>query len=168
MFFYLFFNWKFSLQCCIGFCHTMQTSRNYTYITSPSSPSPTPRGLHRVSGWLPVLYSNFSPAVSLTVVYACQGYFPPFVSLFPSLHCVHKSVLYICFSSDSLQRGSSMPFFRFHIYALTHYVCFSLPEFTLHNCITHLPRTDTNSLFFLWLIFHCICVPSNLTTGHIP
>lgn len=33
LFFYLFFNWKFSLQCCIGFCHiTTRISHSYTYI----------------------------------------------------------------------------------------------------------------------------------------
>ena len=31
----LFFNWrKIALQCCVGFCHTMQISHNYTYIPS--------------------------------------------------------------------------------------------------------------------------------------
>ena len=140
---------KIALSCCVGFCHTMQISRNYTYITSPSSPSPTPQGHHRVPGWLPVLYGNFSPAVLLTVVYACQGYFPH-----PS-HCFLPSTVSVSLFSVSdspvipSKEVHQYHFSRFHIYALTSCICFSLSEFTLHNCITHLPRTDSNSFLFM-------------------
>ena len=96
----------------------MQISRNYTYITFPSSPSLTPRGHHRVPGWLPVLYGNFSPAVLLMVVYACQSYFPC-----PS-HCFLPSTVSV--SLFSISASPVIPskevhqyhFSRFHIHAL--------------------------------------------------
>ena len=45
---------------------------------------------------------------------------------------VHTFVLYICVSISSLQTGSSVPFFRFHIYALIYDICFSLSDL-LHS-----------------------------------
>ena len=48
-------------------------------------PHPTPLGHHRVSGWLPVLYSNISPAICFThgSVYMSM-LLSPFVPLSPS------------------------------------------------------------------------------------
>ena len=45
---------------------------------------------------------------------------------------VHTFVLYICVSISALQTGSSVPFSRFHIYALIYDTCFSLPDL-LHS-----------------------------------
>ena len=41
---------------------------------------------------------------------------------------VHTFVLYICISISALQTGSSVPFSRFHIYALIHNICFSFSD----------------------------------------
>ena len=45
---------------------------------------------------------------------------------------VHTFVLYICVSISALQTGSSVPFSRFHIYALIYAICFSLSDL-LHS-----------------------------------
>ena len=53
-------------------------------------------------------------------------YFSATLSIHPTLsfpHSVHKSVLYICDCIPALQIGSSVPFFRFHIYALILFKC---------------------------------------------
>ena len=59
------------------------------------------------------------------------------LSIHPSLffpHCVHKFVLYVWVSIVALQVDSSVPSFRFHIYALIYDICFLfLTYFTLCN-----------------------------------
>ena len=49
------------------------------------------------------------------------------LSLFPHFPClnVHTFVLYVCVSVSALQISSSLPFCRFHMYALIYNVCFS-------------------------------------------
>ena len=52
------------------FWRTVQISHNYTFITPHLSLPPlslfTPLGHDRVPVWVPVLYSNFSPAICFT------------------------------------------------------------------------------------------------------
>ena len=55
---------------------------------------------------------------------------PPPLPLFPL--GVHTFVLYICVSISALQTSSSVPFSRFHIYALIYDICFSLSDL-LHS-----------------------------------
>ena len=120
---YVFLNFFFNcritaLQCCDGFCHTtMQISHNYTYITSlgnlPSLPHPTsPLGHHRTAGWAPCVIQQL---LTSYVYYTWCIHVSMLLSPCPTLsvlHCVHKSVLYICISSPSLQIGSSISFFQ--------------------------------------------------------
>ena len=84
-----------------------------THISSLLShpPLPTP-ALQTVTGrlsGLPVLHSNFSPAVCFTHcgVYMSMLLSPCSVLSFP--YCIHKAVL--CISIPSLQMGSLIPFF---------------------------------------------------------
>ena len=49
-----------------------------------------------------------------------------------SSHHVHRSVLYVCFSIAALQINSSVPSFRFHIYALAYDICLSVSDL-LHS-----------------------------------
>ena len=49
---------------------------------------------------------------------------------------IHTFVLYVCVSISALQISSSVPFFRFHIYALIYDICFSLlTYFTLYDSL---------------------------------
>ena len=47
---------------------------------------------------------------------------------------IHTSVLFVCVSS-ALQVRSSLPFSRFHMYALIDNICFSLSDFTLYDSL---------------------------------
>ena len=91
---------------------------------------------------------------------------PPTLPL--SLLGVHIFVLYICVSISALQTSSSVPFSRFHIYALIYDICFSLSDL-LHSvwqsldASTSLQMTQFRS--FLWLsnIPLYICTTSSLS-----
>ena len=84
------------LQYCVGFCHTTMQSAIIIHMSLPSqasllSPNPTPLGHHldahhlEHQAGLPVLYSNFSPAIYFThdSVYMLV-LLSPFVPLSPS------------------------------------------------------------------------------------
>ena len=86
---------------------------------------------------------------------------------------VHTFALYICVSISALQTSSSIPFSRFHIYALIYDICFSLSDL-LHSvwqsldASTSLQMTQFRS--FLWLsnIPLYICTTSSLSVdGHL-
>ena len=94
---YFYFLLKKFLQCCVGFCHrTTLISHNYTYIPSllPLSPlvliSLCVITEHQTG--LPVLHSNFSPAIHLNMIVCVYIYIyiyivvllSPFVPFFPS------------------------------------------------------------------------------------
>ena len=100
------------------------------------------------------------------VVYICQDCFPHSSHFFlPStvsirLFSISASPLIPC------KEVQQYHIYRFHISELVYYICFFL---TL-PCITVLPTylELTQIPSFLWLILHYVCVPDNLTTGHIP
>ena len=80
------------------------------------------------------------------------------------LHCVHKSILYICISIRSLQIGSPVSFF------LIPYICVIITIFLFFSfwlsslCLTgtrfiHFTRNDSNHSFYGWVTFHYIYVP---------
>ena len=86
----------------------------------------------------------------------------------PSPLGVHTFVLYICVSISALQTSSSVPFSRFHIYALIHDICFSLSDL-LHSVWQSLDASMslqmTQFRSFLWLsnIPLYICTTSSLS-----
>ena len=58
----------------------------------------------------------------------------------PAFHSSHlllpfMSVLYVCISIPALAIGSSLHFSRFHTCMLIYYICFSLSDFTLYDCL---------------------------------
>ena len=81
---------------------------------------------------------------------------------------VHTFVLYICVSISVLQTGSSVPFSRFHIYAIIYDICFSLSDL-LHSVWQSLDASTslqmTQFCSFLWLsnIPLYICTTSSLS-----
>lgn len=105
---------KIFLQCYIGFgCTTRWISCICTYIPlEPPSPPPVPPPwvITECQMGLPVLWSNFSPAIHFTHdgIYMLICFLHLSHSL-PPLLCplVHS---HICISIPSLQRGSSIPF----------------------------------------------------------
>ena len=81
---------------------------------------------------------------------------------------VHTFVLYICVSISALQTGSSVPFSRFHIYALIYGICLSLSDLLHSVCQSLSPSTSqqmTQFRSFLWLsdIPLYICATSSLS-----
>ena len=83
---------------------------------------------------LPVLYSSFPLVIHFTHDGVYMSVLPSQFVL-PSLS-PDVSILYICVSIPSLQIGSSIPFFIFHIYALIYDIYFSLFDllhFTLYD-----------------------------------
>ena len=97
------FEGKIVLQSCVVFCHvTMQISHNYIFITPHLSLPPlslfTPLGHDRVPVWVPVLYSNFSPAI-------CFTYGGAFMSVLFSLF-----ILFSCSSTVSTSSFSKSEF----------------------------------------------------------
>ena len=103
-----------------------------------SLPSPFP---FHSSRWLqsppfefPESYSKFPLAIYFTcgiVSFHVTLSIHFTLSLLPSHH-VHTSVLYVCFSIAALQINSSVPSFRFHIYALAYDICLSVSDL-LHS-----------------------------------
>ena len=89
--------------------------------TQPLLPEfPTPLGHHRATGWAPCViqqlltsyppYTQECAHVDATSSVCYTLSLPTFV---------HKSLPYICTSTPSLQTGSSVPFSRFRMYALS-------------------------------------------------
>ena len=79
----------------------------------------------------PVLYSQFLLAIcfinsSVYMLIPISQSIP-----FPFLLGIHMFVLYISVSIFALQISSSIPYSRFHIYALIYNICFSL------SCLLH-------------------------------
>ena len=114
--FYFFFNWRIiALQYYVGFCHLSTWIRHrWTYVPSVlnlclTSHSTPPLQVDR-GHWfeLPESYGKSALAVTLrmvTCMFPCHPLHPPH-PLLP--HCVHSSVLHVCFSIASLQTGSSL------------------------------------------------------------
>ena len=80
-FFFIFlkiFNWRIiALQCCVGFCNTIQQPESAIsiHISPPSCMSPpslplhpTPLGCHRALGWAPCVIQQFLLAFYFTYV----------------------------------------------------------------------------------------------------
>ena len=72
------FNWRIiALQCCVGFCNTIQQHESAIsiHISPPSCTSPpslplhpTPLGCHRALGWAPCVIQQLPPAFYFTYV----------------------------------------------------------------------------------------------------
>ena len=98
-------------------------------LEPPSPPPyPTPLGHCKARADLPVLCCCFPPANYFTF---CSVYMSMLLSLRPEFALpphVLKSIFYVYLFIAALQLGSSVPFFffRFHIYALTYSIGFSL------------------------------------------
>ena len=78
-------------------------------------------------GFLCYTAASHQLSVAHVAVYVCQRYsdsslysFPWRLSLYSSPHYVQKPILYTCDSMCALQRGSSVPFSRFHVYGLVY------------------------------------------------
>ena len=104
--------------------------------------------------------------ISVYMSIPISQFIPPPPPAFPP--GVHTFGLYICVSISALQTGSSVPYSRFHIYALIYDICFSLSDL-LHSVwqslgsSTSLQMTQFHS--FLWLsnIPLYICITSSLS-----
>ena len=129
------FKWrKIALQCLDGFCHTTMWHRhNYTHIPSlwslPSDTSFHPSRKPQCQTRLPVLYSNFPPAIYFTHdgVYISKLLSPPSHPLLPLL-CSQVYFLHLHLHSFPENRFIITIFYRFHIYALIYNICFSLSD----------------------------------------
>ena len=99
------FNWRIiALQCCVGFCNTIQQHESAIsiHISPPSCTSPpslplhpTALGCHRALGWAPCVIQQLPPAFYFTYV---NVYVSMLLSICPTLSfscCIHKSVLYL-------------------------------------------------------------------------
>ena len=81
-------------------------------------------GQRSLAGCSPWGHEKSGMTEQLSTVYICQPQYsssPAPIAPPP----VHMSTLYLCISTPALQRGSSLPCFWFHIYALTEDICFS-------------------------------------------
>ena len=163
-FFKFFFNWrKIALQCCVGFCNTTkQTSHNYHFPLE--SPSPPPSHPSRSSqstrlGSLCHIATSHQLSILHTVVYICWRYFLHSSHSFLSLLCPQVHSLYLRLHSFPASRFINTICFRFHIYALIYYICFSLSDL-LHSVqqvlgsSTSLELTQINS-FNAQVIVYC-------------
>ena len=136
------FNWEIiALQNSFGFCQTSTwISHRYTYVLSllnlPAHllAHPTPLGCPRTPGWAPCIIQQI-PTGYLFYIWWCMCFNTTLSAChtLSILHCVHKSVVYVCNAIFALQTGSPVPFFsRLHICALIHDICFSLSDL-LHS-----------------------------------
>ena len=123
-------------------------------------PPPTPLGHHRASTELSSLAMQKLPG-SFThgPVYVSGTLAGRSTLSFPTR--VHTSVLFVCVSIPALQTGSSVPFSRFHTYALIYGICFSLSDFP-HCSSTSLPLTPHyfECLVPLWGCVPTTCIPA--------
>ena len=112
------FKWrKTALQCCVSFCHITTWISHDIHTSSPSWASlPSllyiPLGHHRAPGWVPSVIQQLFISY-LFYTWRCI-YVNATFSIRPTLslaHCVHKSIVYICFSIPSPQIGSLISFF---------------------------------------------------------
>ena len=146
----IFISWRLiTLQYCSGFCHTLTwISHGFTCVPHPEprshlSPHPTPLG--RPSAPAPstcLVHPTWAGGLFHTWWYTC---FNAVLSEHPTLafsHRVQKSVLYICVSFSVLHIGSSLPFSKFHIYALVYCIFYN---FNFHNVVNDVEQ------IFIWL-----------------
>ena len=174
--FFKFFNWRrIALQNVVVFCHTStRISHRYTHVPSLPDLLPIllpilPLACHRAPVWVSwviqqvpigdlfyVWYSKFLSTLSTHL---------PFSLL--SSHCVHRSVLYVCFSVAALKINSSVTSLQIpYICINIQYLYFSLWLTSLciiGSSFIHLIRTDSKRILFHgWVVFHCIYVPQLL------
>ena len=107
----------------------------YTYIPSILDFLPT-QVIVEHEAEFPVPHSRFSLVIYFThgMVYMSIPIFqfiPPLLSLLASIYFFH----YVCVSISTLQIRSSLPFTRFHIYALIYNIFFFLTYLTLFESL---------------------------------
>ena len=121
------------------FCHTStRVSHRYTHVPSLWDLPPHPILQHVAEPLFefPESYSKFPLAICFTYdivnFYVAFSVHLPFSLLYS--HLVHRSVLYVWFSSASLRINSSVPSLRFQIYVSVYNIHISLLTFfTLYN-----------------------------------
>ena len=138
---FFFFNWRIlSLQCCVGFCHTvMWISHRYTYVPSllnlPPTSQPFPPLWVFTEDWfeLPESYRRFPLAILWVVMYMFQCYsLNSSHPLLPPL-CPQVCSLCLCLHCYPTNRFISTIFLdSIYIYALIYDICFSLSDL-LHS-----------------------------------
>ena len=151
----------------------------YGHIYPPASwftPHPSPLGHHRALRRALCAVRQL-PTSSLFYTSSCIDVSATLSAhpTFPSPHCTHKSVLYVCISIPGLQIGSSVLFFQIpyiyiyiYIHTLIYKVCFSLSDF-LHSVwqtlgpATTLQMTQFHSFWWLSGIPLYLCTTSFLS-----
>ena len=123
----IYFNWRLiTLQYCGGFCHILTwISHGCTCVSLSWTSLPIPSlevvPVHWL--WVPCfMHWTWTGHLFHIWWYTC---FNAVLSNHPTLafsHRVQKSVLYICVSFAVSHIGSSLPFSKFHIYALIYYI----------------------------------------------
>ena len=132
----------------------------WTHIPPASwfTPHPSPLGHYRPPRRAPCAIRQL-PTSRLFYTSSCIDVSATLSALptFPSPHCMHKSLLYVCISISALQIGSSVLFFQIpyiYIYTLIYNVCFSLSDF-LHSVWQTLGPATTQQMTqfhsFWWL-----------------
>ena len=151
-----FFNCRIALQNFVVFCHTSRISHRYTHVPSlpdfPHISLPMPSACHR----FPESDSKFPLAICFThgIVNFCitLSLHLPFSLL--SSRFVHRSVLYVCFSTAALKINSpvlslQIPYICVSIWYL-HFSFWLTSLCIMGSSFVHLIRTDSNA-FLLWL-----------------
>ena len=127
IFYFLIFTMLFGF-CCT----TTRISHNYTLISSCLSPAPIPSHPSRSSQSARLGSCVKKQLLTSYPFYTWEcTYVDATFSIcltFSHPYWVHKSILYTCASSPSLQISSLVPFSRFHISALIYDICFSLSD----------------------------------------
>ena len=107
------FNWRIiALQCCVGFCNTIQQHESAIsiHISPPSCTSPpslplhpTPLGCHRALGWTPCVIQQLPPAFYFTYVnvyaqcYSLNLSHPLLLLLYPQICSLSTCILFHSF-----------------------------------------------------------------------
>jgi len=142
----------------LWFCHTStRISHRYTHVPSLPDLSPHPI-LQPVAENLfefPELYSKFPFTICFThgIVNFCVTLSIHLSFSLLSSHLVHRSVLYICFSTAALKINSSVPSLQIpyiRISILHLYFSFCLTSLCIMgSSFIHLIRTDSNAFLFM-------------------
>ena len=158
------FNWRIiALQNFVVFCHTStRIKHKYTHVLSrpalpPISLPIPPFACRRASVWVSWVIQQI-PIGDLFYVWCCKFLSTLFIHLpfcLLSSHCVHRSVLYVCFSVAALKINSSVASLQIlYICVSTQYLYFSFWLTSLSiigSSFIHLTRTDSKMHSFSWL-----------------